>query len=45
MTAQELYQLLDAHGVDYEVVEVFDGVRLLRFPVATFEEVEQAEGE
>lgn len=42
MTAQELYQLLNAHGIDYEVVEIFDGVRLLRFPVATFEEAEDS---
>ncbi len=43
MTAQELYELLDAHGIDYEIVEIFDGVRLLRFPVATFEEEKEGE--
>ena len=33
MTAQELYEILDNAGVDYEVVEVFDGARWLRFSV------------
>lgn len=44
MTAQELYQLLDASGIEYEVVEIFDGLRVLSFPVATFEESEEEEG-
>ena len=33
MTAQELYELLDKAGLDYEVVEVFEGVRWIRFDV------------
>jgi hypothetical protein len=30
MTANELYKLLDQHGVDYEVTEIFEGVRYVR---------------
>ena len=33
MTAQELYELLDKAGLDYEVVEVFNGIRWIRFDV------------
>ena len=33
MTAQELYELLDKAGLDYEVVEVFEGARWIRFDV------------
>ena len=33
MTAQELYELLDKAGLDYEVVEVFEGARWIRFNV------------
>ena len=33
MTPQELYELLDKAGLDYEVVEVFEGVRWIRFDV------------
>ena len=33
MTAQELYELLDKAGLDYEVVEVFEGIRWIRFDV------------
>ena len=33
MTAQELYELLDKAGLDYEVVEVFNGTRWIRFDV------------
>ena len=41
MTAQEIYDLLDKAGVEYEVVEIFEGARWLRVEV---EEVE-TEGE
>jgi hypothetical protein len=33
MTPHELYEVLDNAGVDYEVVEIFDGIRLLRIEV------------
>jgi hypothetical protein len=31
MTPQELYKELDKAELDYEVVEVFEGIRLVRF--------------
>jgi len=33
MTAMELYELLNKAGVDYEVVEIFEGVRFVRVVV------------
>lgn len=33
MTAQEIYNLLDAAGVDFEVVEIFEGARVISFRV------------
>jgi hypothetical protein len=33
MTAMELYELLNNAGVDYEVVEIFEGVRFVRVVV------------
>lgn len=33
MTPQELYEVLDNAGIEYEVVEIFEGVRLLRIEV------------
>ena len=33
MTAQELYELLDKAGVEFEVVEIFEGLRTLNFIV------------
>jgi hypothetical protein len=33
MTPEELYKLLDYFAVDYEVVEIFEGVRILRVEV------------
>lgn len=33
MTAQELYEALDKAGVEYEVVEIFEGARWLRIEV------------
>jgi glutaredoxin-related protein len=41
MTAQELYELLDKAGVDYEVVEIFEGARWLRIEVVELDEGEQ----
>lgn len=33
MTARELYDLLDKAGIQYEVVEIFEGARFLRFEI------------
>ena len=33
MTPEQLYTLLDAHGIEYETVESFEGVRLLSIEV------------
>ena len=33
MTPQELYEVLDTAGVEYEIVEIFDGTRLIRIEV------------
>ena len=33
MTPHELYEVLDNAGIEYEVVEIFEGVRLLRIEV------------
>ena len=33
MTAHELYKELDALGFDYDVVEIFEGARWLKFVV------------
>ena len=33
MTPEQLYALLDANGVEYEVIEIFEGVRLLSIEV------------
>lgn len=40
MTVQELYKVLDKAGVDYEVVEIFEGVRWLRIKVVEVDEEE-----
>jgi hypothetical protein len=38
MKANEIYTLLDNAGIDYEVVEVMEGIRTIRFDVdETFE--------
>lgn len=39
-SAQDLYDLLDRVGFEYEVVEIFDGVRVLAIQVAENEENE-----
>lgn len=33
MTVQELYTALDQLGIDYEVVEILEGIRLIQFEV------------
>jgi hypothetical protein len=38
MTPEELYELLDKAGVDYEVIEIFEGSRFLRVEVEEPEE-------
>lgn len=40
MTAQEIYDLLDKAGVDYEVVEIFEGARWLRIEVEEEDEAQ-----
>jgi hypothetical protein len=42
MTPTELYNLLDDRDVEYEIVEIFEGVRLIRIEVdeVTEEETE-----
>ena len=40
MTPKELYELLDKAGVEYEVVEIFEGARFIRVEVQEEEEVE-----
>jgi hypothetical protein len=32
-TPKELYDLLDRAGIDYEVVEMFEGIRVFRIEV------------
>lgn len=41
MTPQELYALLDKAGVDYEVIEIFEGSRFLRVVVDEEQDDEQ----
>ena len=41
MTAVELYEALNKAGIDFEVQEIFDGYRWLKFEVE--EEVEEEE--
>jgi hypothetical protein len=33
MTAMEIYELLNKAGVEYEVVEIFEGARFIRVEV------------
>lgn len=33
MTPKELYELLDKAGFEYDIVEIFEGVRVLRIEV------------
>ena len=40
MTPQELYKLLDDAGIEYEVVEIFEGARFIRVEVQEEEETE-----
>ena len=38
MTADELYEALDKLGVEYDVVEVFDGLRVINVQVEESED-------
>jgi hypothetical protein len=33
MKSEELYALLEANGIDFEIIEIFEGVRLLSIQV------------
>lgn len=33
LTAKEIYNLLDTAGIDFEVIEIFEGARFLRIEV------------
>ena len=41
MTAQELYDLLDKAKVEFEIVEIFEGLRTLNFVVDEDDEDEE----
>lgn len=41
MKPEELYALLDAHGIEYEVVEIFEGLRILSIEVNDEDEDEE----
>jgi len=41
MTPEQLYALLDAHGVEYEIVEIFEGARVLNIEVADVDEIDE----
>ena len=38
MESMALYKLLSEHGVEFDVVEIFEGVRILRVSVEDLEE-------
>jgi hypothetical protein len=38
MTPQELYEALDKAGIEYELVEIFEGCRVLRIEVTEEDE-------
>lgn len=42
MTPKELYELLDKAGVDYEVVDIYEGLRILRVVVLEEDEEDEA---
>jgi hypothetical protein len=41
MTPQQLYELLDAHDLEYDIVEIFEGVRVLRIEVCDDEDADE----
>jgi hypothetical protein len=40
VTAKELYEMLDKLGVYFEVAEMFEGIRVINFPVKEEDEDE-----
>ena len=45
MTPEQLYNVLDGHGVEYEIVEIFEGARVLNIEVDDIEEIEDVPDE
>ena len=49
MNSMTLYKLLSEHGIDFDVVEIFEGVRLIRVcvdePTDDMEEKETQNGQ
>ena len=45
MTAQDLYHLLDKAKVEFEIVEIFEGLRTLNFMVDEEDEDEENQDE
>ena len=43
MKPEKLYALLDAHGIEYEVVEIFEGLRILSIEVNDEDDDERIE--
>ena len=41
MTAKEIYELLGNAGIEYEVVEIFEGARFIRVVVEEEEESDE----
>ena len=41
MSPEKLYALLNAHGIEYEVVEIFEGLRILSIEVNDEDEDEE----
>ena len=44
MTAQELYKALKELGIDFDLIEIFEGIRLLSFKVDD-DKIEEGEGQ
>jgi hypothetical protein len=45
MDAMTLYKILSEHEVEFDVVEIFDGVRLIRVTVDEFSKTAEGETE
>ena len=44
MTAQELYEALKKAGIDFDLIEIFEGIRWLSFEVDD-DKIEEGEGQ
>ena len=44
MTAQELYEALRKASIDFDLIEIFEGIRLLSFKVDD-DKIEEGEGQ